>query len=74
MCDCYEDILMEKKRSLSHKSSVLDLVKASYATYASPPLLLNIGGDNLDDPRESASSLNCHLFVKFHIFLKSFHQ
>jgi hypothetical protein len=74
MRDCYEDILTEKKRSLSHKSSVLDLVKSSYRTYASQPLLLNIGGDNLDDPRESDSSLNCHLFVKFHTFFKSFHQ
>jgi hypothetical protein len=47
---CYEEILKEKKRFLSHQSSWLDFFKSSSGTHASPPVLLDIGGDQPDDP------------------------
>jgi hypothetical protein len=45
----YENILKEKKRSLSHQTSMLDFFKSSSGTYASPSMLLDIGGDDPDD-------------------------
>lgn len=44
-----EEILMEKKRSLSRLTSVLDFFKLSSGTPASPPVSLYSGIDDRDD-------------------------
>jgi hypothetical protein len=51
MFACCEGILKEKKGSLSRQISVLDFLKASSGTRASPPVLLDVenGGPN-DSP------------------------
>jgi hypothetical protein len=46
---CCEEILKEKKRSLSRQTSVLDFLKSSSGTRASPPVLLDIGSYDRDD-------------------------
>jgi hypothetical protein len=45
----YEKILEEKKKSLSHDSSMLDFFKSSSGTPTSSPVLLEIGDDDPDD-------------------------
>jgi len=45
MITCYDEILKEKKRSLSCQTSVLDFFKSSSGTCVSPPVLL----DNKDE-------------------------
>jgi hypothetical protein len=47
--DCYADILKEKRRSLFGQTSVLVLSKSFSRTRASPPVLLDIGCNALDD-------------------------
>jgi len=47
---CYEEILKEKKRLLSHQGAMLGFLKSSSGTLASPAVLLNIGDDDTDDP------------------------
>jgi hypothetical protein len=60
---CCEEILKEKRRSLSRQNSVL--VYSSRIQGLVHRHLLDIGDDGPDDlpysPRGSASSLNCHL-------------
>jgi hypothetical protein len=46
---CYKEILNYKKRSLCTQSSELDFFKSSSGTHASPPVLLDTGGDHPDD-------------------------
>ena len=46
----YEEILKDKKTSLSGQSSALNFVKSSSGTRASPSALLDTGDDDLDDP------------------------
>jgi hypothetical protein len=46
---CYEEILQEKKSSLSRQNSVLDFFKSSSGPRALPSVLLDIGDDNPDD-------------------------
>ena len=62
--------------SLSFQTSVLDFLKSSSGTRASPLALLDTGYDDPDDPptvqRRNAFSLNCHLFV-ISYFLSIFH-
>jgi hypothetical protein len=50
MLACYEEVLKEKKRSLSRQSSVLDFFKSHSETHASPLVLLDIRGDDPNDP------------------------
>jgi hypothetical protein len=45
---CCEEILKEKKISLSRQNSVLDLLKSSSVTRASLPVLLDIADDKQD--------------------------
>jgi hypothetical protein len=47
---CYEGILKEKERSLSHQTSVLISSSHHQGLGASPPVLLDIGDDDPDDP------------------------
>jgi hypothetical protein len=47
--DCYADILKEKMGSLFGQTSVLVLFKPFSGTRASPPVLLDIGCNALDD-------------------------
>jgi len=47
---CCEEILKEKERSLCRQNSVLDLLKSSAVTCASPPVLLHIADDDEQDP------------------------
>jgi hypothetical protein len=49
MLACYENILKEKKKSLSRQTSMLDFYKSPSGTCASPSVLLVIGGDGPDD-------------------------
>ena len=49
MFACYEKIMKEKKTSLPRQTSALDFFKSSSWTYASPPVLLDIGDDDPDD-------------------------
>ena len=49
MLTCHEEILKEKKRSLSCHSSMLGFFKPSSGTHASPPVLLDIEDDDPDD-------------------------
>jgi hypothetical protein len=42
----YEEILQEKKKSLSSQTSVLDFFKSSTGTLALSPVLLDIGDDD----------------------------
>jgi hypothetical protein len=44
-----EEMLKEKKRSLSRQTSMLDFFKEYSETRASPLLFLDIGDDNPDD-------------------------
>jgi hypothetical protein len=44
-----DETLKKKKMSLSHQNSGSDFFKSSSGTCASPPVLLNIGGDDPDD-------------------------
>jgi hypothetical protein len=46
----YEEILKEKQRYLSCHISILAFFQSSSGTLASPPVLLDVGGDNEDDP------------------------
>jgi len=46
---CEEEILKEKKRSLSRQTVMLDLCKEYSETRVSPLLFLDIGDDNPDD-------------------------
>jgi hypothetical protein len=46
---CFEEILKEKKMYLARHTSLLGSVKLSLGTRASPPVLLDVGDDNLDD-------------------------
>ena len=70
---CCEETPREKKRYLSGQNSVLGFVKSPSSTRASPPVLLDIGDDYLDDwptvrggvPPPSPE--NCHSFVRFNI-------
>ena len=50
MLACYDEILKEKKRFLSRHRTMLGFLKSSSGTLASPAVLLNIGGDDTDDP------------------------
>jgi hypothetical protein len=51
MLACYEEILKEEqKRSLSRQTLVLDFFMSSSGTCAIPPVLLDIGDDDPDDP------------------------
>jgi lipopolysaccharide biosynthesis regulator YciM len=73
MLACYEEIVKEKERSLSHQTSALDSFKSSSGTHASLPVLLDIGNDSDDPPtvREEVSPpsivicLSVHTFVNF---------
>jgi hypothetical protein len=47
---CCEEILKAKERSLCRQNSVLDLLKSSLVTRASPPVLLDIADDDKQDP------------------------
>jgi len=47
--DCYADILKEKRGSLFCQTSVLVFFKSFSGTRASPPVLLDIGYNALDD-------------------------
>lgn len=48
---CYEEILKEKKCSLSRHSPVIDFCKSFLETRASPPVLLDVvNGDPGDWP------------------------
>ena len=47
---CSEEILKEKRRSLSRLTSVLDFFKPSSGTGTYPFVLLGIGYDDPDDP------------------------
>jgi hypothetical protein len=47
---CYVAITIEMKRSLYRQFSVLYFLKSSSGTYASPPVLFYIEGDNPDEP------------------------
>ena len=46
---CCEEILLEKKRSLSCLTSVLDFFKSSSGTCVSPPVSLYSGNEGEDD-------------------------
>jgi len=47
---CSEEILKEKRRSLSRLTAVLDFFKPSSGTGTSPAVLLGTGYDDPDDP------------------------
>jgi len=47
---CCEEILKEKEGSFCRQNSVLDLLKSSSVTRASPPILLHIADGNEQDP------------------------
>ena len=49
MLACCEEMLEEKKRSLSRQTSVLDFCKEYSETRASPLLFVDLGDDNPDD-------------------------
>jgi hypothetical protein len=49
MLACYEEILKEKKMSLSRQSSVLDFFRSYSGSRASPPVLLDIEYADPDD-------------------------
>jgi len=49
MLACCEEMLKEKKRSLSRQTLVLDLCKEYSETRASPLVFVDIGDDNPDD-------------------------
>jgi hypothetical protein len=49
MLACYEEMLKEKV-SLSRQTSMPDFFKSSSRTCASPPVLLDTGDDDRDDP------------------------
>jgi hypothetical protein len=72
---CYEDIL-KKKKSLSRPHSVLDSLKSSVWTPASPPVLSVTGYDNPDDQPTVhkkcvlLNNLSFHMFCKFFIIVK----
>jgi hypothetical protein len=55
-----EEVLKEKKRSLSRQTSVLGCFKSSSDIRASPLVLLDIGGDNPDD-RPAIHKMKCLL-------------
>ena len=66
MLACYEEVL--KKLPFSHQTSLSDFCKSSSRTCASPPVLLDIGNDDIDEPPTvrytgSAFSIRCHLFI-----------
>jgi hypothetical protein len=50
MLACYEEILKEKKRFLSHQGTMLGFFKSSSGTFASPAVLFDIGDGDTDDP------------------------
>jgi hypothetical protein len=47
---CCEEILKEKKMSFSHQISVLNFFKSHSGTRASPPVLLDTGDYDPDNP------------------------
>jgi hypothetical protein len=46
---CYEDILEEKKRSLSLQTAALDFLKSTSGTCVSPSVLLDTANEEPDD-------------------------
>jgi hypothetical protein len=75
MLACCEEIPKEKK-SLSCQTTVLDFFRSSSGLHVLPPVLLDTGDNDADDrptvQEEMPPPLNCHLFIRFHIFCKFF--
>ena len=70
------EILREKEKSTSRQKSVLDFFQVTSSTRASPPALLDSGGDDPVD-RPAAQDrmppcLNCHSFVISYFVCKCF--
>jgi hypothetical protein len=68
----YEEILMEKKRSLSCQNSVLDFIKSSSGTRASPPVLLDMEGDDPHDLSTLQQEVPPTYILTFLVFYYSF--
>lgn len=69
MLACYEEVL--KKLSLSRQTSVFDFCKSSSKTCASPPVLLDIGNGDTDDPptvNQEVPSPCAVIYLPFHFF------
>jgi hypothetical protein len=74
MLVCCKDILKEKKRSLNRQRSVIAFFKSSLWTRASPPVLLDIGYDDLHDQpavQEEVPHLYNVIFLSDFVFFVS---
>jgi len=65
---CYEEILEEKKRSLSLQTAALDSLKSTSGTCVSAPVLLDTANEDPDDLPVSLpyTLICCHFIFSAH--------